>query len=235
MRNPGNAGNVGNHALIGGRGDDNELRFRVSAQPFLHALRCHTACRLKARQDRGGEVLRMQVVDIEGVVKRLVAVARREDRVSPAGAGCHGRQHAAGASVHKEPGVRRAVQRGGAIHGAAQDAVRVVQVVKALDLRDVEAIRVFHLKQSGVPLVAGHMHGANARVAVAAQRFQQFSHWFILLFHSAPAVFPRPARRCSDKRRAERATPPPPCGRGQAAANARETDCDTPTGKSGNQ
>ena len=97
------------------------------------------------------------MAQLDGVVDGLVAVAGRDDRAAKGCQGANARQQADGGAAHQIPAPPRAVQRRRAGHGVSQNAVSVVQVVRAVDLGQVPGIAVQPRRRQGAALVAGHV------------------------------------------------------------------------------
>ena len=156
---------VAAHAVVGGAGEDHRLRLGVVFQRLLHVLGVDGPADAVSRI-AGQHVHRGQGVEHQGVVDGDVAVPPDDDGAPRLHAGAHRRQNAAGAAVDQKEGPPAAPQGGGTIHGIAQDAPGVVEIVKAVDLRDVPGgAQILEVgRQSDVALVARHVHGGGGVV-----------------------------------------------------------------------
>ena len=164
-------GDVADHPLVGGAGDDDQPGLWVVRQGCGHGLRRQAPRRAGGLVRRHRQVDGHQVQQLQGVVHRFVASPGQEDRAPGAHGGGDPRQDAAGAAAHQEEGPVRAPEPGGPVHGLPENAVGVVEVVEPVDLRNVQGPG--QLSPRSGPLVPRHVHGTRPRPGVGPQLFQQ--------------------------------------------------------------
>ena len=92
----------------------------------------------------------------------------------------NGRKQAAGAAVHQQPGTPAAIQAGRSLHRLGQHTIRIVQVIKAVNLGDVQRFRNGAAQCAGPPFVARHMEGIRRPRRVVGQPPGQRAIRFLL-------------------------------------------------------
>jgi hypothetical protein len=102
-----------------------------------------------------------------------VAIAREDHFLVRPGAGIDGGEKRAGAAVYREERAAAPVELCRERFGAQEDPLRVLEIVEALDLGDVDAVGERVPEERGVPFVPRHMHRTDAGGAVCAERFQK--------------------------------------------------------------
>ena len=128
-----------------------------------HIGGAHTAVDAKLRVHGRREPAGRQLPQLNRVVDGLVAVARRNDRAAERCQCADARQQADGGPADEVPAPPRAVQRRRAGHGVGQNAVRVVQVVRAVDLGQVPGIAAQPRCGRHPPLMPGHVQRVTRR------------------------------------------------------------------------
>ena len=173
-----NGCHIADHALIGGAGDDHQPCLRVGLQRSRHRLRPQTPRHAEPVIHGHRQIDRLQIPQLQGVINRFMAPPGQQHRVPRPGSGADPRKDTAGTAAHQEKGPAGAIHPRRPVHAVFQDALRVMEVIKAVDLRN---IQLPGEPPAYVPsLVAGHVHGAPICGGVMFQFFQQL-HEYVLL------------------------------------------------------
>ena len=168
----GNGGNVADDALIGGTGEHHQTDVRVLGQSRFHRFGRHGRGHRKGRVHRRRQVERLQMQQFHGVIDRFVTATGHKNPAAEGGRGGHGRQNAAGGTVDQIEGAGGTVQPGGQLHAVFQNPLGFVEIVEAVDFRNVQLPGQFFAAQGGA-LVAGHVHGQETGGIILGQPFQQ--------------------------------------------------------------
>ena len=161
---------IRDHAFISGGGNDHAGGGRIPAQGFLHLLRPNPQCDPGPGIDFWIEIHRLKIQKIHRMVHRAVAVPAHNDGIPPAGTGRYRRENAAGTAVDKQIGFLCAIDPFHLIHQAADGPLWVMQIIHALDLRDIQTVGVLHLKDR-ISLMARHMHRIDSRAPIRLENF----------------------------------------------------------------
>ena len=153
----GNRCNVRNHTLIRRACYHDTAYIFVLFQRRLHVGGLHAAVHAKGGVHRRQQVMRVQLPQFHRVIDRLVAVARQQNFAAEGCQRAHARQQSHGAAPHQVPAAAAAVQRGGALHRGCQNAVRVVQVVGAVNFGHIPRGAAQPGRGQNAALVSGHM------------------------------------------------------------------------------
>ena len=154
---------IAQNTLISRAGQDHAAGVGRSVQRGGHIGGAHTAVDAKLRVHGRREPAGRQLPQLNRVVDGLVAVARRNDRAAERCQCADARQQADGGPADEVPAPPRAVQRRRAGHGVGQNAVRVVQVVRTVDLGQVPGIAAQPRCGRHPPLMPGHVQRVTRR------------------------------------------------------------------------
>ena len=173
---PGNGPDVRDHTVVGGGDQDHRLYPGMFIKRSFHCAYRDFCIQLDVRPETGVQVHRLQPVQIDGMIHRFVTVPAHQHLVAPPGAAEDGAQYPRRAAVHEKSRLTGPVDAGCLLLGLPQDPIRVVEVVKALDLRDVYPVGQVTAEALRVPLVPRHVKPVIVGNAVSVQPVIKFSH-----------------------------------------------------------
>ena len=204
-----NGFHIGNHSVIGGRCDQNRLDIRIPLKHFFHLLR-RDGIRHASLQKLWIEKYRLKLPQTEGMIDRLMTVPRHKDSSALPGRSGYCRQNPGRRAVHQKKGLVCAKNLSGPLLGQMQNPLRLMQVVEAVDLRDIQ-LRSSLQNLSGlrrhVSLMPRHVKGIISGIPVKLQlpyetavRFSQpiffiTAHEFFRTFLHLPFLRRRVSRR----------------------------------------
>ncbi len=149
---------VRQYPIVGRAGQNHGPGIGISVQELLYLFRRYASIHPKAFIHRRCDPVHLEIPQLDGVIDRLMTVAGHDHFAVSGRCRPHRCQIAAGAAAHQVPGSVRTAQGGGALHGLFQDALRIVEIIGALDFRNVPGNRQIR-HRSNVPLMARHVEG----------------------------------------------------------------------------
>ena len=159
---------IADDPLVGGGNDEHGGDAAVLRKSFFHILRVDAPVYAELRHGRRHKPQRFQPSERHGVQRRFMAVPRQQDRIAGAGHGGDGAEDPGGGAVDEKIRSVAFVKGGGVFHGFSEDALGVVEIVKALDFGDVVSADPVH--KAAFALMPRHVHGQYFRCAVVSQR-----------------------------------------------------------------
>ena len=167
--------NVRDHSVIGGRRDQNRPDIRPARQRLFHLFRRDSVSHA-ALQDLRIHKNRLQLPQKNRMIGRLMTVSRHQDPSALLYRRGYGSQDSRRGSIYQKKGLLRAEHLRRPPFGRKQNALRLMQIVKALDLRNIQ-LRCKSHRRSGfrrhVPFMAGHMKRITGRIPVTLQLPEQ--------------------------------------------------------------
>ena len=157
-----NLSDIGYHALIGRRREDNRGAVRISPDHTADLIRRDGTVDTKFPVPGRNDPVDFVSPQLDRVIDRPVAVPGGDDLAPERSCGPDRREQPAGAPPDQEPCPPAAPQGTCPLHSCQQYTVRVVKVIRPFDLRNVPIIG----KAIGWPpssLLPGHMHRKHLR------------------------------------------------------------------------
>ena len=131
---------------------------------------------MNIRPETGVQVHRLQLVHIYSVIHGFVTVPAHQHLVALPCASQDGTQDPRRTSIHEKSCLAGPVDPGGLLLGFLQYPVRVVEIVKSLDLRDVDPVGKAAAETLRISLVPRHVEPVIVRIAVLVQSVVKFCH-----------------------------------------------------------
>ena len=152
-----NASYVRNNTVICGGRNDNCFYIRVLIHQSFHLFRRYLPIQRCPRQDLGIEIDRFQLIEENRIIYGFVAVARHEDLPPSPGTAEHCAQYPHRTSIDKIMRLPCMINRRSPLLRLFQQPIRMVQIVKAFNLCDVDLIRKVRSGHTAVALVSRHV------------------------------------------------------------------------------
>ena len=158
--------------LIGGRYHQHGPDIRLPLQSPADFLRLQGVIYAILLQIGRIQVCGPQAPQINPMIGRSVAVPRHQDMPSLGQRATDRAQYPAGAPVYEIEALLRPVKPGGLALQAIQDALRLMQVVEAVYLRDIYSAQFSGKHSEGSALVSRHVIGVDVALRMLPQLFK---------------------------------------------------------------
>ena len=169
------------HTVIGGGGEDHRLDARMFFQQPFHPLRGNPAVESVTHFLLRVNIYRFQIQQRRRMIDGLVAIAGHEYLPAFGHTGAYRSQNSRRASIDEKKGPSGPIHPGSPFLGLFQNPFRMMQIVKTVDLRDIERERICKSPFSHISLMTRHMKRAGIPRPVSYQLFVQTFHFLLLL------------------------------------------------------
>ena len=191
VKNTADGSDVRDDSVVGRRSDHAQFDVRIFVERGLDLLRRNAGINAETLVKRREQIDRLQSADMHRVVDRFVAVAGQQDLVAAAGQCEDRRDQTDCAAVDQIPALVTVENARCQLHGILKDPLRIVQIVAAGDLRNVDFVGIDPLHEIKAALVAGHVHRVDVLIIVLVQIIQnfqiRFSYSILIFLQNRPA------------------------------------------------
>ena len=152
-----NGSDIRNHTVISGRHQHHRLNFRICLQCSLYLSRFYYTIDLPGCIKFRIKIHRFQSSELHGVIYRFVAVSCHQKFSASVHTPQNGAHDSRRTSVDQDPGSIRPIKLCDTLLQLQQDSVCMMQIIKSIDLCNINSIGQSLSHQLRIPLMSRHM------------------------------------------------------------------------------